>query len=415
MNIGDNTKLAIISVTNNGDRIAHKISNYYDADIYSRMYIKKNGIKKIVAKAFKKYRGIIFIASTGIAIRAIAPFLKNKREDPAVISIDNSGKYVISLVSGHLGGANELSLKIANIIDAEPIITTATDNLGIIAPDIIAKNNGLIIDDFRICKHIASLLVYGKKVLFIDEDEIIRLPVGYVGRFKYDGCDYGKCEYNNNRYIHNNGECIDYKNEYKDKNKDKNREYVDKNNEYDYVYEDNKCVYNYYGKIEGVVLITNKLNTNDVLVREIGNMHIGTNIPILKLIRRNIVLGIGCRKNYDSLKMKENVLLELEKYNIDKKAVNIISTIEIKKDEKAIIELANYLKCSINIFTVNEVKNVHKNYIGSDFVERAIGVRAVCEPCVELTNAHLLTGKIKCDGMTLCLGKIKSKRFKEIL
>jgi len=399
MNIGDNTKLAIISITNNGDRIAHKISNYYDVDIYSRMYVKENGIKRIVAKVFKEYRGIIFIASTGIAIRAIAPLLKNKIEDPAVISIDNSGKYVISLVSGHLGGANELSLRIANIIDSEPIITTATDNLGIIAPDIIAKNNGLIIDDFRICKHIASLLVHGKNVLFIDEDEIISLPVGYVDRVEYNGreCDCDKYEYKNNIYIHNNDE------------------YVDKNNEYEYIYEDNKCIYNYHGKIEGVVLITNKLNTNDVLVKKIGNMHIGTNIPILKLIRRNIVLGIGCRKDYDSLKMRKNVLSELGKYNIDKKAVSIISTIEIKKDEKAIIELANYLKCSINIFTVNEVRNVHKNYIGSDFVEMAIGVRAVCEPCVELTNAHLLTNKIKCDGMTLCLGKIKSKRHKSIL
>jgi cobalt-precorrin 5A hydrolase len=334
-------KIAVISVTDNGDEIGRKINEYYDVDIFSRSYVKENGLRNITKDAFEKYRGIIFVSSTGIAVRSIAPFLKSKKVDPAVISIDSSGKYVISLVSGHLGGANELALKIADIINAEPIITTATDNLGIIAPDVIAKDNNLIIDNFRICKDIASLIVHGKNVLFIDEDEIVKLPKGYV-----DSCDE---------------------------------------------------------EIYGVIFITNKYNLDNDQIKTIYN----SDIPILKLIRKNIVLGIGCRKDYDCCKMRENVLSQLEKYNIDKRAVSTISTVEIKKDEKAIIELANYLKCDTRIFTVNEIKNIHNHYPGSDFVEKTIGVRAVCEPCVELTEADLLTDKIKCSGMTLCIGHIK--------
>ena len=65
-------------------------------------------------------------------MRAIAPYIKSKDIDPAVLVIDNSCKYVISLLSGHLGGANELTLEVSNILEAQPIITTATDNLGIV-------------------------------------------------------------------------------------------------------------------------------------------------------------------------------------------------------------------------------------------------------------------------------------------
>jgi cobalt-precorrin 5A hydrolase len=73
-------------------------------------------------------QAVIFIASTGIAVRSIAPFLKGKAVDPAVLVIDSCANFVISLVSGHLGGANELTLNVAEILKTQPVITTATDN-----------------------------------------------------------------------------------------------------------------------------------------------------------------------------------------------------------------------------------------------------------------------------------------------
>src|SRR3712207_3703503 len=111
-------KLAVITVTENGDNIASLIKNKFDeVVIYSKFKCEDFNFKEVVKKAFLNYDGVVFIASTGIAVRAIVPYVKSKDKDPAVITIDNSGKFVISLLSGHLGGANELTLNIANLIE----------------------------------------------------------------------------------------------------------------------------------------------------------------------------------------------------------------------------------------------------------------------------------------------------------
>ncbi|HEY8804124.1 MAG TPA: cobalamin biosynthesis central domain-containing protein, partial [Clostridium sp.] len=172
-------KYAVITFTKNGDEIAKILASSINIDLYS----KKNGIDfdftKVSKKVMESYRGIIFISSTGIAVRAIAPYIKSKDIDPAVLVIDNSCNYVISLLSGHLGGANELTLKVSRILEAQPIITTATDNLGITAPDMVAKDNGLIIEDLKKSKDISALLIEGKKIGFFDEKGIIKTPTGY--------------------------------------------------------------------------------------------------------------------------------------------------------------------------------------------------------------------------------------------
>ena len=88
-------------------------------------------------------------------------------------------KYAINILSGHLGGGNELTLKVAQILNVQPIITTATDNLGIIAPDILAKDNDLIIEDLKKAKYIASLLVDEKIIGIKDDYNMIKISKGY--------------------------------------------------------------------------------------------------------------------------------------------------------------------------------------------------------------------------------------------
>ena len=136
-------------------------------------------LKDITEDAFKISESIIFISSTGIAVRAVSSFIVSKDVDPGVVVVDLSSKYAISLLSGHLGGSNELTLEVSRILNCNPIITTATDTMNIKAPDIIAKKHNLVIDDLKKAKYIAALLVDGKEVGIKDEYEIIDITKGY--------------------------------------------------------------------------------------------------------------------------------------------------------------------------------------------------------------------------------------------
>ena len=331
-------KTAIISVTKQGDAIAEEIKKSLAIDIFSKNTTEDFDIYLISKQCMKNYSAIIYIASTGIAVRSIASYIRSKDVDPAVIVIDCTGRYVISLLSGHLGGANELALKLGELIGARPIITTASDNMGFIAPDMIAKSFGLEIEDLKNAKAIAAMLVAGKKVGFIDDTGEIDCPKGYEITYLENSSNY-----------------------------------------------------------EGIVYISNK---------EIVDF---PSTIVLKLIRKNIILGIGCRKDYDSSKMREAVYKTLKQYNIDKRAIKCISTVEVKKDEEAIINLSASLKCGLEIWGIHEIQRIQHKYVGSDFVEKTIGVRAVCEPCTELSSGTLLSEKICMDGMTLCLGTYKEE------
>lgn len=349
-------KIAIISVTNQGDYIAEKINEKISCTIFNRNMVKERGIKNIVGNIFDKFDAIIFMSSTGIAVRSIAMHVKSKATDPAVLVIDASSKYVISLLSGHIGGANELTSEISDIIQAQPIITTATDALGVVAPDVIARDHKLIIESMKDCKDIAALIVEGKKILFIDEDEIIEVPKGYVSISEMENI---------------------------------NKDITMKDEHYKSLLE----------VVQGVVIVTNKSEVSKCNKIDLGS------IPTLKLIRKNIILGIGCRKDYDSITMSENVRNVLKENNLHKDSVMEISTVEIKSREKAILDLVGEYKCEFKIHTIEEISKVEELFEGSDFVKKTIGVKAVSDPCVHLSGGEIFQYKTKLNGMTLTIGR----------
>lgn len=119
---------------------------------------------------------IVFISSCGIAVRAAAPHLKGKSEDPAVVVCDELGRNVISLLSGHIGGANDLAVRIAEITGGRPVITTATDVNGITAPDSWAVKNNCAIENLPAAKQVAAELLSGHRVGVAVTDELIPAP-----------------------------------------------------------------------------------------------------------------------------------------------------------------------------------------------------------------------------------------------
>ncbi len=149
-------KIVCITFTRNGERLAGEIRAAFHGEVD---VLTKETYKAVLPQCFETCYGIVFLSSTGIAVRLSAPFLQDKAQDPAVVVVDDLGRYAISLVSGHLGGANALAQEIADILGCQPIITTASDGRGFEAVDLFAQRNHLVIDNLKDVKTISAMMV----------------------------------------------------------------------------------------------------------------------------------------------------------------------------------------------------------------------------------------------------------------
>lgn len=129
-----------------------------------RLVYKDALLPDVCRDAFERSLPLVFVGAAGIAVRSIAPFVKDKLSDPPVIVIDELGRFVIPLLSGHIGGANELALRIAAVSGAIPVITTATDINEVFAVDLFAKENGLSIMNREGIARVSSAALEGRAV-----------------------------------------------------------------------------------------------------------------------------------------------------------------------------------------------------------------------------------------------------------
>lgn len=128
-----------------------------------------------VGESFPLYRRHVFIAAAGIVVRAVAPHLRSKRTDPAVVALDHRGRHVVSLLSGHLGGANRLAEEVAAITGGVPVITTATDTEGVVSIDLLAEERGLAPANPEAVKGVNMALLRGEVVQVYDPGDRLGL------------------------------------------------------------------------------------------------------------------------------------------------------------------------------------------------------------------------------------------------
>jgi len=163
-------KLGVWVLTPNGMALANQVIQALPhADLFAPETLVPgtphtgfSSLAKALVPVWDQYDAHYFIMAAGIVVRTIAPLIRDKTRDPAVVCGDEAGGFVISLVSGHTGGANELAAAVSAILGARPVITTATDVNHIPAIDVIARDQGLYVENKDAVKHVSMAFIRGE-------------------------------------------------------------------------------------------------------------------------------------------------------------------------------------------------------------------------------------------------------------
>lgn len=280
------------------------------------------------ADEFDRADALVFVGAMGIAIRSIAPCLENKTTDPAVVVIDERALHCISVLSGHIGGANQLTRRIAAIVGADPVITTATDINGVFAVDSWAVDQGMSVVDPARIKLISSALLAGDGTTFASEFPLV-----------------GSCP-------------------------------------------------------EGIRL----LSSDD---HESAEVSIGIHASVsgLRLAPRALVLGVGCRRNTTESALSEAFSALCEEHDLLPQAFGVASSIDLKADEKGLIEFCDKHGLKFEYYSAEELDVVPGDFHSSEFVRRTTGTDNVCERATMCAGAtRLIVEREVKDGVTMAVG-----------
>ena len=351
--------ISIISFSARGyelsENLAHTLSNTNGKDKYHVTWerCRPGKLHNWTVENFSN-DALIFIGSCGIAVRAIAPLVKSKVSDPAVIVMDERGKYCISLLSGHIGGANRLVRILAELTGAEPVITTATDLNNLFSVDEWASSQGMkIINPGNIVKTADKIL--NGETIFLKSLVPVGGPVPP-----------------NVEYYYSKPFSTDYM-EKKDEAKGSVKEDPD-------------------------VLVSWKTCP-------------GKNI--LHIVPPVLVMGVGCQKGTSEMKIQEAFYKACIKENIQPEALSMVCSIDLKKEEAGLINFCSSHGLNLTCYSSQDLSKVHGNFPSSEFVSEITGVDNVCQRSAALacgSSRRIIMEKTVIDGITLSFG-IKPMEF----
>lgn len=326
-------KAAVISITEKGRELSLRIAQNAGFMSSERFCFQKHSdsgsrsfgsLAGLVSDIFDSFDALIFVCACGIAVRAAAPHIKSKTTDPAVIVIDDCGRFVIPVLSGHIGGANALAERLAELIGAEAVITTATDTGGLFSPDSFAAANDLIMTDMDAAKAVAAAVLDGEKVGFVSGYEYRNMPDALTSG---EDCDIGLC---------------------------------------------------------------------------VGAEDIEPFPVTLRLVPRNIVLGIGCKRGTDCQTIEKAVSYALGGAGIGSDRVCGVATIDIKADEPGLAGFCEKYGLELSVCTAEELMSAEGDFTASDFVKSVTGADNVCErSAVKCSGGSLILRKTALGGVTV--------------
>lgn len=340
------TRSAILALTTAGINLAKELRDNWDPEVpifvsedqveEGLMLFPTGKFKTGIQALFKEYDALICIMATGIVVRSIAIVLEDKRKDPAIIVIDEKGRHTISLLSGHIGGGNQLTLEIAAKLNSCPVITTATDVQNVTALDLLSKELNAWYADFKeTTKRINRLLAEHQKVGLIQREEWVKDLRGLT------------------------------------------------------VLQENDS----FNPYDAVLLISDK---NEDLISD----------KVIQIVPRRYVLGIGAKKGIDFSIIKEEYFNFCQSVDIHHRSIWKIASIDLKKTEKGIKQLADWLEVPFETYSSAELATVSEKYPQSAFVREVTGVGSVSLAAADLaSNGQVVTERYANQGVTFALGK----------
>lgn len=304
-------------------------------------------LKEQVKEIFHNVDAIIFVSACAIAVRSIAPFLESKTTDPAVIVIDELGQYAISLLSGHIGGGNELTKQVADWIGATPIISTATDLNNLFAVDVFATKNNMYIDNMTLAKQVSSDLLDNKEI-GISSDFPIKssLPKQLV-------------------IISDHSNHLD-------------------------VQKETRLPIETLDELPLGIAIT--------LDERKSPFH-----RTLHLIPKIVTLGIGCKKDTPMEAIESLVLQTLAKHHISIHAVKQVASIDLKSNEEGLVIFCEKYNIPFITNTSEKLALLTGDFTPSAFVKSVTGVDNVCERAAlyQEPNGSFIIRKTASNGVTI--------------
>jgi precorrin-4 C11-methyltransferase len=356
-------RTAIVAITRRGWHTGMRVLQVLDdADLFlpdrfmpeahdARAYFYKD-MRTQVQKAFSSHERIVLIMAAGIAVRMIAPLLRSKWHDPAVVAMDDGGRNVISLLAGHWGGGNELARKIAHAIGGNPVITTESDLMGFPAVDLLIKavTRGSRPDNPARIREIQSAILENRRVGFYPA--ALRLFPGMEGHPSLQ----------------------------------------------------------FYDRLEALFQSACSTGLAVTHSAELCNL---PQDEFLVIHPRDIVVGIGCHRSITQDELARGIQIVLAEHNLTAASIAMLTTISARQEERGLHAYAQELDLPILFFTPEEISRVAAPSPESQHALQAFGVHGVAEPCALLAAGtdRLLAPKTKFDNMTVALAAIPLQRL----
>ena len=360
--------IAIVAITRHGADLALQLQAklagsvcYVSARHRFALAMGAVGFQRVGAlfpEIWGKSRALICIMATGIAVRLIAPLLCHKTIDPAVVVLDERGQFVISLLSGHLGGANRLAVQVAHLTGGQAVITTASDVEGKPALDLIAHQAGLEIENPGMLSRLARAILEDEPIGIHDpEGRLAPYLTGQTNLFPFPQSASDSPPIRNLKQPGGLGQKSELR--------------------------------------EPAVGLW------------VSERSAPSGRQWLKLRPRNLVVGVGCNRGTGADEILGLLQTLFEREGLSVLSIRSLTSVDIKSDEPGILEAAKQLDRPVLFYSRKEIENIPVPN-PSSVVATHIGVRSVCEATALLSarSETILIEKQKTANVTLAVARV---------